>query len=92
MGEVTLLLLNLSGFYGRYVYVKLELAARKNQSERLKRLAILLRKCKIFHVALAVIFLILLGIRIEGVGDWFRGALPPFLAFLSLRPLLALGL
>lgn len=85
-------MLNLSGFYGRYVHVKLELAARKNQSEGLKRLVILLRKWRLFHVALVVVFLILLGIRIEGVGDWFRGALPPFLAFLSLRPFSALGL
>ncbi|WP_054839777.1 hypothetical protein [Thermococcus sp. JCM 11816] len=65
---IVLVLMNISGFYGRYVHVKLELAARKKQSGRLKRLAVLLGKWKIFHVALAVIFLILLGIHVAAVG------------------------
>lgn len=66
---IALVLMNISGFYGRYIHVKLELAARKNQSERLKRLAVLLRKWRLFHVALVVVFLLLLGIHVAVVGD-----------------------
>ncbi|MBP1912791.1 hypothetical protein [Thermococcus stetteri] len=66
---IVLVLMNISGFYGRYVHVKIEMAARKKQSERLKRFAVLLRRWKLFHIALAVLFLILLGIHLAVVGD-----------------------
>lgn len=58
-----LVALNISGFYGRYVHAKVERAARERDSEMLKRLAVLLRRWKHVHVALSLLFLVLLAVH-----------------------------
>ena len=66
---ITLVLLNISGFYGRYIHIRIERTARKSERRALKRLVVLLRRWKVFHVALVVVFLILLGVHLATVGD-----------------------
>lgn len=66
---IVLVLLNISGFYGRYVHIKIEKAARKKESGALKHLVKLLRRWRVIHIALVAVFLLLLGIHLATVGD-----------------------
>ncbi|WP_297510009.1 hypothetical protein [Thermococcus sp.] len=66
---ITLILLNISGFYGRYVHIKIEKAARKKESRALKHFVGIMRRWKVLHVVLVAVFLLLLGIHLATVGD-----------------------
>lgn len=66
---ITLILLNISGFYGRYVHIKIEKAARKKESRALKHFVEIMRRWKVLHVVLVAVFLLLLGIHLATVGD-----------------------
>ncbi len=66
---ITLILLNISGFYGRYLHVKIEKAARKKESRALKHFVGIMRRWKVLHVVLVAVFLLLLGIHLATVGD-----------------------
>ena len=66
---ITLILLNISGFYGRYVHIKIEKAARKKESGALKHFVGIMRRWKVLHVILVAVFLLLLGIHLATVGD-----------------------
>ncbi|MDV3103918.1 hypothetical protein [Thermococcus waiotapuensis] len=66
---ITLILLNISGFYGRYIHTKIEKAAREKESRALKQLVRVMRRWKVLHVILAAVFLLLLGIHLATMGD-----------------------
>ncbi|NJE46455.1 hypothetical protein E3E35_03300 [Thermococcus sp. GR7] len=64
---ITLVLLNVSGFVGRYIHGKVTVAAKKHDSTMAKKFVKILGNWKKVHIALAVIFAILLLIHLNAV-------------------------
>ncbi|NJE84601.1 hypothetical protein E3E23_01915 [Thermococcus sp. CX2] len=64
---ITLVLLNVSGFVGRYIHGKVTLAAKKHDSAMAKKFVRILGHWKKVHIALAIIFAILLIIHLNAV-------------------------
>ncbi|ASI98550.1 hypothetical protein A3L02_02680 [Thermococcus celer Vu 13 = JCM 8558] len=65
---ILLILLNLSGFFGRYVYGRILIAAKKHDRRKARRFVGLLGYWKTVHTALAVLFAILLAVHLA-IGD-----------------------
>ncbi|CAD5243999.1 hypothetical protein [Thermococcus camini] len=61
---IVLVLLNLNGFIGRYIHGKVLLAAKKHDRKMAKRFVGILGHWKKVHIALAVLFAILLAIHL----------------------------